>query len=107
MTAVLKLQLNPHLCAFARYVIRLLRCVKTLTLLGYWSVTGRLLVGYWSVNVERGLVSMLIEIIEAQLFDWAIVLVRHASAQNPNSPAVTQRGSFRFIESCHTLVSLS
>ena len=103
MTEVLKLQLNPHLCALARYVIRLLQCVKTLTPLGYWS----LLVGHWSVNVERGPVSMLIQIIDAQLFDRAVVLVRHASAQNRNSPVATQRGSFRFIESGHTLVSFS
>ena len=91
MTAVLKFKLYPHLCAFARYVIRLLQCVKTLTLLGYWSllvVTGR----YWSVNVERGLVSMLIQIIEAQLIDSAVVSIRHARAQNRNSPAATQRG---------------
>jgi hypothetical protein len=71
---------GKHLCAFARSVIRLLLRFKTLTLLGYCSV-----------NVERGLVCILIEIIEAQLFDRAVVLVRLASAQNRISPAATQR----------------
>ena len=76
--------------------------------LGFFHVLKTLpLLGYCSVSVERGPVSILTEIIDAQLFDRAVVLVRHASAQNRNSPVATQRGSFRFIESGHTLVSFS
>ena len=60
--------------------------------LGFFHVSKTLtLLGYCSVNVERGLVCILIEIIEAQLFDRAVVLVRPASAQNRISPAATQR----------------
>ena len=60
--------------------------------LGFFHVLKTLtLLGYCSVNVERVLVCILIEIIEAQLFDRAVVLVRPASAQNRISPAATQR----------------
>ena len=76
--------------------------------LGFFHVSKTLpLLGYCSVNVERGLVSISIEIIEAQLIDSAVVSTRYARARNRNSPAATQRGSFLFIESCHTLVSFS
>ena len=60
--------------------------------LGFFQVSKTLtLLGYCSVNVERGLFSVSIEIIEAQLIDSAVVSARHASAQNRNSPAATQR----------------